>query len=982
MHTVFNRETPLLPVLGAWKQQSKRSVFLLTGILFLFYFSLQANSLPLELRDGQSTTIPSSLLYYAPDLLKGEYSLELLENTDFIPIPQEGGFLEAERNYWFHLRMKNDLPDAYEQVEWVLKFPLLLTDVSYLAIDEDGVIQKGKTGFFTRVSERTFYPSLKGNFAKLHLPAQQEVNVYLLLRSDRKLMAPVYDIQVTSTAVFFDQLKQKKLFNGMFFGFIFLILLYNLFLFFLARDEAFIFYSLYLLALSVFTVYNSGDLADWLMGNLFPNQPQLIYTFKLSVYFIVVGYLTFLRSFLDLNKLLPAWDRFFRWFSYLAYVFLLLDGVVMLVTNFNYDIADAIGVTYLIAFLFLLSFFLWVLMKTDDPKRYFIIAGVIAMGVGITLTLIDRMRTIEFSTFAYKIGTIIEVVIFSLGLVYRQKEAVQQKQEAQFALEKATILREQQERETARLAELHAAKEWFFTHITHELRTPLTVILGMADHLKNLLSTTPFSDTQQGDWESSVNLIDRNSSHLLRQANQLLELAKLEAGAVELQLIKDDVVAYLGYLMESFYSLAKERDIKLSFKTSVSQLIIPFDELKLQQVIYNLLSNAIKFSEAGGEVTLVVKVTENDHQPFLSIEVVDTGMGIPEKDLKSLFDPFYQAGNRDVSMLGTGVGLALTQQLVTLMSGTINVRSRVGEGSCFSILLPFLEEPSTAQTGALEKQAYVNEPVSAGIQALEEAVTDSDLPLLLIVEDNNDVVAYLEKILTSNYQIRIANNGRVGVAEAIEHLPDLIISDVMMPELDGYELCEAIKSDYRTSHIPIVLLTARASEKDKLVGLTYGADAYLVKPFNREELLLRLKNLHGLKQKLQEHYRLVSQSDIPTQAEAKDGLNSRELIFLKELKAKVIERLSDETLSANTLAEAMLLSSSQFYRKLKALTGQTPTQYIRGLRISKAQVLLKESMLPIAEIAYQTGFTDPNYFSRTFNQYSGKSPREYRKEEE
>lgn len=971
----------MLAVLGACQQPLRCCISLLTGMFLLVYTPLKASPNTISLLDGQEISVSTSALTYAPDLLGDNYSPELLQHTPFIPLPEAATFLEAERNYWFHFRVKNDLSDDYSQVEWIIKFPLLLTDVFYLVIDEQGNTQRGQTGFFAALSERTFRPSSKGNFAKVFLPIQQEVDVYVRLRCDRKKLSPTYTFKISSAAVFFDHLKNQKLFNGMFFGFVLLILVYNLFLFLLVRDKAFIYYSLYLLALSIFTLYNSGELADWLMGLVFPNHPQWIYIFKLSLYFIVVGYLAFLRSFLDLNVLMPAWDRFFSWFSHLAFAFLVADGVVMLVTNFNYNIADAIGMTYLISFLFLLGFFLWMLMKTEDSKRYFILAGIVAMGLGISLTLIDRMRTIEFSTLAYKIGTIIEVVIFSLGLVFRQRESEQQKQKVQFELEKATLLREQQEKESAQLAELHAAKEWFYTHITHELRTPLTVIMGMVDHLQTALKTVDLSPLVEEEWESSLGLIDRNSTHLHRQVNQLLELAKLEAGAVELVLTRQDVIAYLSYLTESFYSLAKDQGVKLRFHSAVEQLEIVFDEFKLQQIIYNLLSNAIKFSKEGDVVKLEVDTHERDAQTWLEVRVIDTGLGIPEKEIEGIFDPFFRATNSDTSVLGTGVGLTLTQQLVALMSGEISVTSKEGEGSCFTIVLPLEEGSSrTKLAEKVSKSSPVTPLASSKGDTSVVASDKEDLPLLLIVEDNVDVATYLEKILSSAYEIILAKDGLTGIDLAIENCPDIIISDVMMPGVDGYELCQLLKSDRRTSHIPIILLTAKADEKNKLAGLTYGADAYLTKPFNREELLLRMKNLQKLKEQVQHYYQTSSSAFTEEKKPAfPPGLSKQDEQFLSTLKTFVWEKLSDEQLSANLLAEALFLSSSQFYRKLKALTGQTPTQYIRDARLTKAKRLLRETTLQITEIAYQTGFTDPNYFSRTFNQYCDVSPSEYRR---
>lgn len=983
MHIVFTQGTQILPVLGAWQVVMNTKVFLKAGVLLLLLCisnSLCSQEKTLELTTETEILFATDYLECQPGLTAEEYALEELTSQSFKKLNSEDKLLLSGRNYWFRLRLKNNLPNAYTQAEWVLQFPLLLTDVYYLAVDENGRTQEGRTGLFTRLSDRTFAPTLKGNFAKIYLPAQQEVEVYLRLRCDRKYMAPTYEVKVTTAENFYHKFKNKKLFNGMFFGFIILILLYNLFLFLLARDRAFIYYSLYLLALLVFTVYNSGDLADLLTHTFFPNHPTLIYFSKLSVYLIVVGYLAFLRSFLDLNELLPIWDRIFNWFSYIAFLGVIVDIIAMIYTNFNYVIADAFGMFYMISFLFLMGSFLFVLMKTDDPKRYFILGGVIAMILGISFTIIDRMQNIDFSTVAYKIGTVIEVVIFSLGLVYRQREAEQQKQEVQFALEKATLLQQQKEKEVAQIAELHAAKEWFYTHITHELRTPLTVVLGITEHLQDLLQTTPISGGEKEDWESSIDLMERNSTHLLRQVNQLLDLARLEAGAMQLHLIEDDIIAYLGYLTESFYSLANDQGVKLSYQASESELIMSYDELKIQQVIFNLLSNAIKFSKENDEVKLEVDQLRKEGASLLQIKVIDTGIGIPPEDVEDIFSPFYQASNRNQSVLGTGVGLTLTHQLVKLMSGKITVVSTINKGSIFTITIPIR---NTAKTSFVQrrKEQFAKPMALATKRVASQKHRQEELPLLLLVEDNKDVLGYLQKILKATYRIIIANDGMEGTELAYEHLPDLIISDVMMPGLDGYGLCQALKTDIRTSHIPIVLLTAKAEETDKLVGLEYGADAYLVKPFNRKELLLRLKNLLALRKQLQEYYRIgLEEETMVNDTSQLKGINSSDMEFLTVLKRKAVKHLGEDSLTSSFLAQSLNLSTTQFYRKLKALTNQTPTQYIRDLRLKEARHLLKSTRMQIAEIAYKTGFSDPNYFSRAFHRFCGKSPRDFRKE--
>ncbi len=521
--------------------------------------------------------------------------------------------------------------------------------------------------------------------------------------------------------------------------------------------------------------------------------------------------------------------------------------------------------------------------------------------------------------------------------------------------------------ESKRLKELDTLKSRLYTNITHEFRTPLTVIMGMANSIKG--------HTKEKE------LIQRNSQNLLQLINQLLDLSKLDSKQLKIEYTQGNIVNYLQYLTESFYSMATDKNIRLTFYPEVKSLIMDYDEAKIQHIIYNLLSNAIKFTPEEGKVILHLQEIKKEEKPLLQIKVSDTGIGINETDLPKIFNRFYQA---DASSTrrgeGTGIGLALTKELIEMMGGTINVKSKLGEGTDFLILLPIVKRSNTPKTKTEITtptiQKTPTEKTNFLVDANNNIFLPADMPSLLIIEDNRDVITYIESLLQKDYHLIIARNGEEGIEKAIETIPDIIISDVMMPEKNGYEVCEFLKNDERTSHIPIVLLTAKADTADRIEGLKGGADAYLTKPFNKEELFIRLEQLIGLRKALQERF---SQLPLISTTNKKETPLTLDEIFIQKLTQVVEDRLDDPSLAVVHLCQAANLSNMQVNRKLKALTGKTPSRFIRSIRLQAAMKMLQNTELNISEIAYDVGFADPNYFSRTFSEEFGFSPNVIRK---
>lgn len=538
-----------------------------------------------------------------------------------------------------------------------------------------------------------------------------------------------------------------------------------------------------------------------------------------------------------------------------------------------------------------------------------------------------------------------------------------------YAFYRFQLKRQLAEAEAKRLKDLDLIKNQLYTNITHEFRTPLTVMLGMADQLKSEV-------TEAG--KTYIKLIKRNGEQLLNLVNQMLDLSKVESGALDLNLQQGDVVNYIRYLVESFHSFAQQEDIRLHFHSELEQFDMDYDALRLQQILSNLLSNAIKFTPNGGNVYLDVKT--NPNKTTLTIQVRDTGIGITEAQLPFIFDRFHQADASSTRQgEGTGIGLALTKELVKLMDGQIEAKSTIGKGSTFTVKLPIQQQAPFSNT---RQNLFIPKPYLQEVAALHSDHTPfrgAEAPTLLLIEDNPDVVTYLIAVLNDRYHIEVAYNGQQGIDKAIQLIPDLIISDVMMPQKNGFEVCHTLKMTEQTSHIPIILLTAKADMDSKLAGYAKGADAYLPKPFYKKELLIRIQQLLQTVQRLQTYYQSRGQQTIEVIPNlSTPDVNPKELEFLEKVRFIVLDHLPDDTFTVAKLAKAIYYSEPQLNRKLKGITGLTPGKYIRSVRIEQAKILLKDPNSTVTSVAFDAGFQNPEYFSKIFKKEVGQTPSEYR----
>lgn len=525
--------------------------------------------------------------------------------------------------------------------------------------------------------------------------------------------------------------------------------------------------------------------------------------------------------------------------------------------------------------------------------------------------------------------------------------------------------------ESVRLKDINKLKNNFYTNITHEFRTPLTVILGMVDTLKSTII-----DKQLTGTDYSLELIKQNGNKLLLLVNEMLDLTKLESGKMQLQLIQTDAVPFVKYLCESFHSLAEEKQINLIVYSEIDELFMDFDANKLSTIISNLLSNAIKFTPENGKIIVHLNRILKKNQKFFIVKVKDDGFGISERDLKYIFNRFYQVDDTSSRYGGgTGIGLSLTKEFVELMDGSIKVNSISGKGSEFIIQLPISNkaiqtkdilvplEPKQSISTNSEKQSQLN---------LEENL---ELPLALIIEDNADVFHYLKSCLVGKYQTIYAKNGEIGIDMAFEKVPDIVICDVMMPVKDGFEVCSTLKSDERTDHIPIILLTAKVAVKDRLTGLSCGADGYLTKPFIKAELLTRIDQLILLRKKMMHKIENDNFSQF-----LKNRAENPETRFLQKIIKIIHDEISNHSFGSSLhLSHKMHLSESQIYRKLKAITGKSTAIFIRSVRLQMAKKMILSTDKTISEIAYDVGFNDPSWFSRAFKEEFGFSPSEIHK---
>ena len=521
-----------------------------------------------------------------------------------------------------------------------------------------------------------------------------------------------------------------------------------------------------------------------------------------------------------------------------------------------------------------------------------------------------------------------------------------------------------QRRNHKELKKMSSMRETFFTNITHEFRTPLTLILGLSQ------------DLQQEESEQireRAESIERQGQGLLTLINQLLDISKIKSSVGDPSTCRGNVTAHIAMIVDSYRDYAYSRDIALTYLPQ-DQVEMSFVPDYVNKVFNNLLSNAFKFTPPHGKITITLWRVDD----FLYIDFADTGHGMDRETIEHAFDPFYQAEGNS-KHIGTGIGLALVQQIVHTAKGQISIESKIGEGTTFHIIVPIIND-LTAPHQSLS--ATTNVPIYPHIEAdLQDSECEQDEPCrLLVIEDNHDIASYIGSQFEDHYSVSYATNGEEGFRRAVELVPDIIITDLMMPELNGIDLCRQIRSNEVVSHIPIIVLTAKVSEEERLKGLEAGADAYLTKPFNTTELRIQVERLLDSRKTLRQRFaQIVLKKQEKDESETND-LEEDDITFLTKVSAIVDQQIiQNKNTNVEEIAASLYMSSRQLHRKIRALTGYAPSAYILRLKIRKACELMDEdSEMSLTDIAYQSGFDTYSNFSRSFKSICEVSPSKYR----
>lgn len=525
---------------------------------------------------------------------------------------------------------------------------------------------------------------------------------------------------------------------------------------------------------------------------------------------------------------------------------------------------------------------------------------------------------------------------------------------------------DQETKETRRIQELERLKLKFLTNLSHEFRTPIALILGPVDQLLTELANPPALD--------KLRMVRRNASRLLNLVNEVLDFRKMEEKELRLQLSGGEFVSFLRDVCHSFTDLAERKHIEFNFSSSIDRLYVRFDRDKMERILFNLLSNAFKFTLEGGAIRIALEEAEGrdvSDRRCVSIKVIDTGIGIPYDKQESIFERFFQDNSpSDILNQGTGIGLSIVREFVKLHGGSIDVQSEPGCGSVFIVQFPLLAaiDPMAAET----RKNALSIPADGARPSNSDRTGAAEKASVLVIEDNEDFRTYIKELLNHDYTVIEAANGKEGWQKSLSGHPHLIVSDISMPYMDGIELARKLKADRRTSHIPIILLTALTKEEQELNGLETGANDYITKPFSFEALNAKIRNLLELKNNLKETYCRQIKLQVP-----KQEVESEDERLLLAVGCYLEENLTSSQLSVESLSKHVAMSRSSLYNKLLEITGETPVEYIRSYKLAKAAILLQGADLTIAEVAYRVGFSTPNYFAKAFRAKFQMLPSEF-----
>ncbi len=791
-------------------------------------------------------------------------------------------------------------------------------------------------------------------------PVNEEVTLIIHAQGNSFGFPAFFNIDLRSpTQGYYHQIYQfNNTFNIFMFGVTFIIFLYHVLQYIYLKEGTYLYFSIWLFFCCMTMFMSIGGI----LGNIYMVSYIFWMCIANGIYFV---FWFFGRSFIQSRSKFPKIDKLILGLSFLILLEIMIAVFMVTIVgrdphNFNvgmhYQIMGALSIMGVILSII-------IAFQKDNFARYFGIGSLIGylfLTIG-SIWSVGIIKGVKFDP--YSTGMFFQIIIFSFGIAYRRQSISK-------AANNEKLDAERKISEMQRIKDLDEIKSKFFANISHEFRTPLSLIQGpLSQAVKS-----NYGDQEKYIMDStSFDLLNRNSNRLQTLVDQLLDLSKLESGHVHLSLSQGGMVSFLKSLVFSFESMAERNAINLNthFPSELENAF--YDKDKLEKIVSNLVSNAIKYTPENG----IVSFTATTRNGQLCIEVSDTGKGIKSEDQKKIFERFYRVEGSEEK--GSGIGLALTKELVELHKGRINVSSTVGEGTTFKVRLPYLlkdlpenrhilnqvEESSVN----LEKAFALPETITKESQNGALLENENEKQLVLVVEDNADLRTYIHSIVSKQYRTIMAKDGDQGERMAFEHIPDVIVSDVMMPKKDGFALTNSLKNNQKTSHIPIVMLTAKAGFDNKMEGLSQGADAYLTKPFKEAELLIRLKNLIESRKKMWAQFQALDLTLVKDM-----NLQSVDDQFVQEVFHCIKENIDNELFGVEDIARAVGFSRSQLHRKLKAVLNKSANQLIVEMRMNEARRMLEHKTGSVSEVAFSVGYSSLAYFTKSFKKQFGMLP--------
>jgi len=904
----------------------KRTISCIAAFFVMFYGLAQAP-------DVTVLAVKDSLYAPAARYYTEKYKsvpFDALSRKDFRPLPPDTVY--THRPVWFEFYIR---PAAKGRLTGFLP---PLADRIELCVPVPGGYRKYVSG---RLSERPVrYDILESAaiFVPADLPDYSRpfyLHVYNITAPEAVPVRPgLVTVSDRTMPLHYRILREGKTrFYQIYLGIIALASLLFFISFLITADRNFLHYSLYLLALTAVFIHQIPFLHN-LTVRIHPFLPGWIS--RMGIIATALAYFWFVVHLLETSRYAPRLDKTVRVVLIAGWTYAAWKAFQMLLWPgfpWSYPVYAVFHVLFMAASLFIFTA-LW--FRPVPRIKKIIILGSYLLVAGHLFSMVLRNDFYFLNTVLVEIGLFFTIILMQYKRVHEERIRY-----------KLNMLVEQQKREN--LQALDEMKSKFFSHISHEFRTPLTLIHASLNRME---------EANAHGLSRHIRAVRRHAGRLLELVDQLLDLTKLQSRAMRPQIRQGNLNRTVRLICESFVPVALEKKIRYAQNIRLPDDKVYFDKDFVQKILTNLISNAFKYTPQGGTVSCYARA---DDGSFV-FEIENTGEGLRKEELERIFDRFYQ---KDEHAEGAGLGLALVKELVREHGGEIQAESRPGAWTRFTLVLP-VDSRTYIDRGLLEEEAF---PAEESMPEQE----DASKPVLLVIEDHPEMRRYVAGLFRDDFQVLTAADGKEGIRTALERVPDIIISDVMMPEADGYKVCRELKNDFRTSHIPLILLTAKGTPGDKRKGTGCGAVDYIVKPFDEGVLKDKVRNWMRI---LEKHRKRYKQESILTSKDL--AINDVDERFLDKLEEVLARNLPDPDFGVEAMAEAMNMSRMQLHRKLKALTGLSASAFLRSQRLKLAAQLLKNSRMSATEVAYAAGFKSPSYFTRLFKEAYGRTPAEFR----